>query len=336
MEVLRQDKRFFTEDGGLLRNAVVEASNKMDAKLIKALYENETTRKRFFTDVETLRQFGSVAELPAYIPANLNPEFELRPYQVKAFENFVTYFENDRMCHKPTQTLFHMATGSGKTLIMAGMMLYLYQKGYRNFLFFVNLSNIVNKTKDNFLNPISSKYLFSGEIWINGERVTVSEVENFQNTDESAINICFTTIQGLHTDLWFTKENAVSIDDFEGKKVVLIADEAHHLNVDLRKANAEEQESYHSWEQTVRTIFEKSRDNILLEFTATCDLENADIRRDYENKIILDYSLSKFRDDGYSKDIKTLRSDLDVEDRALQALIISQYRYKVFSPIGRT
>lgn len=283
-----------------------------------------------YEQIETLRQFGSVAELPAYIPANLNPEFELRPYQVKAFENFVTYFENDRMCRKPTQTLFHMATGSGKTLIMAGMMLYLYQKGYRNFLFFVNLSNIVNKTKDNFLNPISSKYLFSGEIWINGERVTVSEVENFQNTDESAINICFTTIQGLHTDLWFTKENAVSIDDFEGKKVVLIADEAHHLNVDLRKANAEEQESYHSWEQTVRTIFEKSRDNILLEFTATCDLENADIRREYENKIILDYSLSKFRDDGYSKEIKTLRSDLDVEDRALQALILSQYRYKVF------
>ena len=131
-------------------------------------------------------------------------------------------------------------------------------------------------------------------------------------------------------DLWFAKENSVSLDDFDGKKVVLIADEAHHLNVDLRSANAEEQESYHSWEQTVRTIFEKSRDNVLLEFTATCDLENADIRREYENKIILEYSLSKFRDDGYSKEIKTLRSDLDVEDRALQALILSQYRYKVF------
>ena len=283
-----------------------------------------------YEQIETLRQFGSVAEIPAYIPANLNPEFELRPYQVTAFENFVTYFENDRMCRKPTQTLFHMATGSGKTLIMAGLMLYLYQKGYRNFLFFVNLSNIVNKTKENFLNPASSKYLFSEEIWINGERVPVREVENFQNTDESAINICFTTTQGLHMDLWFAKENSVSIDDFDGKKVVLIADEAHHLNVDLRSANAEEQDSYHSWEQTVRTIFEKSRDNILLEFTATCDLENADIRREYENKIILDYRLTKFRDDGYSKEIKTLRSDLDVESRALQALVLSQYRYKVF------
>ena len=283
-----------------------------------------------YEQIETLRQFGSVAEVPAYIPANLNPEFELRPYQVAAFENFVTYFENDRMRRMPTQTLFHMATGSGKTLIMAGLMLYLYQKGYRYFLFFVNLSNIVNKTKENFLNPISSKYLFSEEIWINGERVPVREVENFQSTDENAINICFTTTQGLHTNLWLTKENSVSIDDFEGKKVVLIADEAHHLNVDLRRANSEEQKSYHSWEQTVRTIFEKNRDNILLEFTATCDLENVDILREYTNKIILDYSLSRFRDDGYSKEIKTLRSDMEVEGRALQALILSQYRYKVF------
>ena len=283
-----------------------------------------------YEQIDTLRQFGSVAEMPQYIPANLNPEFELRPYQVTAFENFVTYFENDRMCRKPTQTLFHMATGSGKTLIMAGLMLYLYKKGYRNFLFFVNLSNIVNKTKENFLNPVSSKYLFSEDIWIDGEQVPIREVVNFQNSDENAINICFTTTQGLHMDLWFAKENSVSLDDFDDQKVVLIADEAHHLNVDLRNANEEEQANYHSWEQTVRTIFEKNRDNILLEFTATCDLENADIRREYENKIILDYRLSIFRNDGYSKEIKTLRSDLDIEERALQALILSQYRYKVF------
>jgi transposase len=33
-------------------------------------------------------------------------------------------------------------------------MLYLYKQGYRNFLFFVNLSNIVEKTKENFLNAM--------------------------------------------------------------------------------------------------------------------------------------------------------------------------------------
>lgn len=61
IEVLRQDERFFTEDGELLRNAVVEASGKMDAKLIKALYENETTRERFFTDVDGIAVFDKVA-----------------------------------------------------------------------------------------------------------------------------------------------------------------------------------------------------------------------------------------------------------------------------------
>lgn len=42
LEVLRQDERFFTEDGELLRNAVVEASGKMDAKLIKTLYDSRS------------------------------------------------------------------------------------------------------------------------------------------------------------------------------------------------------------------------------------------------------------------------------------------------------
>lgn len=97
-----------------------------------------------YEQLDTLRDFGNYAEIPTYIQENINPSFTLRPYQISAFENFITYFENDKMCRKPTQTLFHMATGSGKTMIMAGLMLYLYKKGYRNFLFFVNLSNIVN------------------------------------------------------------------------------------------------------------------------------------------------------------------------------------------------
>ena len=120
---------------------------------------------------------------------NLNRNFELRPYQIKAFENFITYFESDKLCQKPTQTLFHMATGSGKTLIMAGLILYLYKQGYRNFLFFVNLSNIVRKTKDNFLKSTSSKYLFAEEIAIDGEKVPIKEVTNFQYCDDKAVNI---------------------------------------------------------------------------------------------------------------------------------------------------
>ncbi len=61
LEVLRQDNRFFSEDGNLLRNAVVEASNKMDPELIKALYGNEKTRNRFFVTVEGIAVFDKVA-----------------------------------------------------------------------------------------------------------------------------------------------------------------------------------------------------------------------------------------------------------------------------------
>ena len=121
-----------------------------------------------YEKIDTLREVGVLKEIPQYIPDNLNPNFELRPYQTAAFENFITYFENDKLCQKPTQTLFHMATGSGKTLIMAGLMLYLYKKGYRNFLFFVNLDNIVKKTEENFLTagsgPAGSGSVGSGSV----------------------------------------------------------------------------------------------------------------------------------------------------------------------------
>lgn len=283
-----------------------------------------------YEKIDAYREGGFSKELPQYIPDNLNPNFELRPYQTAAFENFITYFENDKLCQKPTQTLFHMATGSGKTLIMAGLMLYLYKKGYRNFLFFVNLSNIVQKTKENFLNSVSSKYLFADEITIDGEKIKIKEVSNFQYSDDTAINICFTTTQGLHSDMWSVKENSLSVDDFANRKVVLISDEAHHLNADTKKMSKDEEESYKSWEYTVHRIFGANRDNVLLEFTATCDIKNPLIKAEYENKIVFDYPLYKFRADRYSKEIEALRSDLDVEDRALQALILSQYRYKVF------
>lgn len=283
-----------------------------------------------YEKIDALREYGSSAVLPSYISENLNPNFELRPYQKQAFENFITHFESNNR-PKPTQVLFHMATGSGKTLIMAGLMLYLYKQGYRNFLFFVNLSNIVEKTRENFCNPASSKYLFADEIVLDGERIRINKVDNFQYADQDAINICFATTQGLHMDMWITKENGMSFDDFDEQKVVLISDEAHHLNVDTRKKmSADEESSYHSWEQTVKNIFNRNADNVLLEFTATCDLANPAIRAAYENKIIFDYALAKFYNDGYSKDILTLRSDLTTMERALQALVLSQYRLKVF------
>ena len=60
LEVLKKDERFFSDEGVLLRNAVYEAAMQMDAKLIKALYMDEETRKRFFTDVDGIAVFDKV------------------------------------------------------------------------------------------------------------------------------------------------------------------------------------------------------------------------------------------------------------------------------------
>ena len=55
-----------------------------------------------YEKIDALREYGSSAVLPPYIPENLNPSFELRLYQKQAFENFITHFESDN-CPKPTQ-----------------------------------------------------------------------------------------------------------------------------------------------------------------------------------------------------------------------------------------
>ena len=276
-------------------------------------------------------------EMPESIAQNLNPTFELRPYQEDAFASFIHYFNNDLPGKEnPLHLLFNMATGSGKTLIMAGLILYLYEKGYRNFLFFVNSTNIIEKTKDNFLNPRSSKYLFSENIYFEGEHIEVTEVENFEGIHEKSINICFTTIQKLHSDLTAEKENALTFEDFAKKKIALLADEAHHMNVQTRaqQLELELEEQKPSWENTVENIFNANPNNLLLEFTATHDYETPAIVDKYRNKVIYRYDLVNFRNDRFSKEVVLVHSDLDPHSRMLQALILNQYKEQVAANNG--
>lgn len=293
-----------------------------------------------------LEEFGRQAinnkELPQYFSTSLSRV--LRPYQEECFRYFTTFI-SEPFDGKPLRPhlLFHMATGSGKTLVMAGAMLYLYEQGYRNFLFFVDSTNIVEKTRDNFLNPASDKYLFAQKIEINGKQIEINEVENFQGANPDCINFCLTTIQGLHTSLNTPRENSVTIDDFAEQQVVLIADEAHHINSETRDGGrqtamnfdvGEANEETTNWEQTVMRIFHSNDKNMLLEFTATADLTNPFIAEKYYDKIIFDYPLKRFREDGYSKDIEVVEADLAPIDRAMQAVVMSQYKRKLFSTLG--
>lgn len=265
-------------------------------------------------------------DLPNWISDNLKPGFGLRPYQIEAFKRYI-YLDQEDLEEKPRRPyhlLYNMATGSGKTLIMAGLLLHLYQKGYRNFLFFVNSNNIIQKTIDNFLNPNASKYLFNDKIVIDGKEVFIKEIDNFEEADSRNINLKFTTIQQLHIDLNNTKENSVTYEDFKDKKLVLIADEAHHLVAGTKSGNL-----FGSWEDTVKKIHDSNFENILLEFTATIDIDTAELVKHYQDKVIFKYDLAQFRIDKYSKDINLIRSLYDEQDRIIQALILNLYRQEL-------
>jgi len=279
----------------------------------------------------------NVSEIPSFITKNIHPLFELRPYQKKALSRFMYYMGNSTFEGKqtmPYQLMFNMATGSGKTLIMAGLILYLYSLGYRRFLFFVNSTNIINKTIDNFINSSSSKYLFNSSIWFDNKKVNIKQVENFEDASRNDINIKFTTIQKLHSDIYTEKENSITIDDFKEKKIVFISDEAHHINTKTAKETEIESMAKPSWENTIERIFEQNSQNILLEFTATLDYQHKNIVEKYKPKVIVKYDLKEFRKDGYSKEINLLRSDFSDSDRILQAVILNQYKQDIALKYG--
>ena len=282
-----------------------------------------------YNQFDTLTQFGIIPNKHfALIEDNLSTKFPIREYQIKSFSRFDYFLNSDFVGkpQKPFHILYNMATGSGKTLVMAGLMLYLYEKGYRNFLFFVNSNNIIKKTKDNFLNSQATKYLFNDKIVIDGREVYIKETETFESADNTNINIKFTTIQQLHTDLNNTKENSVTYEDFADKKIVLIADEAHHLSSSTRNNN---DTLFGSWEGTVLKILVQNIENILLEFTATLDYESGQISEKYKDKVVYRYDLAQFRNDKYSKEINLIRSQFDEKERIIQALILNLYRQEL-------
>ncbi len=148
-----------------------------------------------YENLDFLRDAGMSQELSPIIENGLSKNIMLREYQKEALQNFISYYENDKLRkNKQVHTLFHMATGSGKTVIMASLLLYLYTKGYRSFLFFVNQTNVLEKTIENFTNPTSSKYLFNDEIEFLGDKIRVKRVDNFSGNNKDDIEIVFTTI----------------------------------------------------------------------------------------------------------------------------------------------
>lgn len=282
-------------------------------------------------EYDSLEKRGKISrDIPATILDNLNPQFQLREYQISAIARFIEYFENEQEKKLPIQLLFNMATGSGKTILMVALMLYLYEKGYRHFVFFVDKTNIIRKTIDNFINKKSPKYLFADRVFIDGQKVLIKQTENFSKYEEENVNIHFTTIGGLHSKLNIPQQDYMTFDDFEKYKTVFISDEAHHINaLTKNRLSKSEEEEKKSWEHTVNKLVNSREDNILLEFTATIDWKNPQIFAKYKDRVLIEYDLRRFREDKFSKDVFLFQSDSVIEERMLQAVIVSQYRRKI-------
>lgn len=260
---------------------------------------------------------------PAYLAENMVHTF--RDYQDSALRYFHYTMTNKVFEYrKLNHVLFNMATGSGKTDLMAGLILYLYQEhSYRNFLFIVNTNSVLNKTIDNLTNSQSNKYLYQPVIEIDGERLTIERVDEFpKNQSKNTIYIKLATVQSVASDIYTQRENSMGAQDYARNKVVILGDEAHHYSASTKT----EKETEQSWEKAIKTILNANEDNRLLEFTATIDLENKNIYEKYKDKVLYRYGLDRFIQDRYSKNVKRIQSSNTDEENMLNVVLLSEFR----------
>lgn len=290
-------------------------------------------------------------EIPEDISNNL--KYEFFDWQKQSIQNFIAYSDSEYEFEKDetfSHLLFNMATWTWKTMIMASLILYYYRLGYRSFIFFVNQNNIVDKTENNFCDKHHNKYLFTQNINIDWKNVNIRKVETFSN-DSDDIEIKFTSIHKLHNDIYKVKENCVYLDDLLGRDIVMLADEAHHLNSDTKKKKNDNQdylvefEEFNdktsqdkiekSWENTViNKILKRNwktdrvNKNVLLEFTATLP-KGEEVEKKYVDKIIYKFDLKEFLRAWYTKEINLVSSSFEKKERILQVLVLNWYRHKI-------
>jgi len=279
-----------------------------------------------------------VPDMPSYIQDNLR--HSLRPYQEGALRQLIYTQRSDAADMSYNHLLFHMATGSGKTLVLAATILYLYgEYQQQNFIFFVNSDAIIKKTYDNLTNQASPKYLFAKDgIEINGERISIQIVDTFPaNPAAHTIYLKLTTIQKLHMDLTNPRENGLTYEALEETSIVLLADEAHHINAltrnDKKKLNKKELQEK-TWEHTVQRLLNLHPNNRLFEYTATIDWTNDALFHKYSDKVVYQYDLKRFMQDGYSKNVVLLRANEEDSAKMLDAILLSQYRKYVAQDHG--
>lgn len=303
-----------------------KVTKKLEFPLIESI---DNALNRFF-DPDHPEAPTTALELPTYLQDNL--KHHLRPYQKQALLHLAwTLQQPDTIQYR--QLLFNMATGSGKTDIMAAIILYLYaEKGYHNFLFVANTNAVVAKTQDNLLNSAAEKYLYQMPITIKGEHLEIKAVTRYPEFPEvGVIYLRLTTIQTLTNELSSPRENGLTYEALARQKLIILADEAHHFSAQT-KSKADQLNS--SWENVLDRVRQGNSANRQFEFTATIDVQEEAIYQKYRDKIVYRYNLSQFIKEGYSKRVYRLQANNDDAGKMLNAVLLSQYRKRLAHSLG--
>ena len=147
----------------------------------------------------------------------LNPKFSSRKYQKDSLGRFIYYMRDYKKKTKPIHLLFNLATGAGKTLLMAWLVGYLKEKfDYQHVIFLVNSKEIVGKTVMNFTEKLNRKYLFNSKL-----PFEIKVVDNFSSLLPHQIGMKFTTLQGLSSELQNPGNGTLTYEDFKNNKKII-------------------------------------------------------------------------------------------------------------------
>ncbi|ENW3492315.1 DEAD/DEAH box helicase family protein, partial [Neisseria gonorrhoeae] len=89
------------------------------------------------------------------------------------------------------------------------------------------------KTENNFIDPTHPKFLFTEKILQGDTVIPIRKVETFSQYSDG-IEIKFTSIQKLYNDIHTERENQTTLADLHELNLVILGDEAHHLNAQTK------------------------------------------------------------------------------------------------------
>ena len=212
--------------------------------------------------------------------------------------------------HKIPFYCFEMATGSGKTLLMAANVLYLLNKGIKDIFIIVKGKTIydksirefdINNKKSIFNKAMDYKYnLITGENYQDRSsnydenadfNLFVFNIEKFFEKSGQTGGKTMKVTKPWEESVWRdAKGYTISLVDFlKQKKIAIITDEAHHYQ-----------------NKTSNDIIKLFYPEVVLEYTATAQI--TDTKKKIQKRVYV-YPVKQYIKDGYGKKIRAYGFD---------------------------